>query len=97
MQILAPDTIIIPVSAAKTLGYTFDASRSFEAHIILLQLSRTCYARIRDLRHLRPFLDIETASTIMSLMLLLPTLYCYKAFCIILLYQVIRLAMLLGV
>ena len=60
--VLSPDTIISPVSSARNLGFHFDSSLTFDPHIA--QLSKTCYAHIRDLRRLRPYLDFKTASTI---------------------------------
>jgi hypothetical protein len=59
---LSQDTTITPVPTAKNLGFKFDSSLNFESQIS--QLSKSCYAHIRDLRRLRPCLDTKTASTI---------------------------------
>ena len=75
---LAPDTMIAPVLTAKNLGIIFDSSLNFEAHIS--QLSKTCYAHIRDLRRLRPYLDIKTASTIATSIVHSKLDYCNSLF-----------------
>ncbi len=60
--VLSPNITITSVPSARNLGFHFDSSLTLDPH--LSQLSRTCYAHIRDLRRLRPFLDLRTASTI---------------------------------
>src|SRR6218665_391978 len=51
-----------PTSPVRKLGVIFDPNLSFSDHIT--QLSRSCFMHIRDLRRIRPMLDLKTASTI---------------------------------
>src|SRR6218665_3588800 len=53
-----------PTSLVRNLhvGVIFDQNLSFSDHIT--QLSRSCFMHIRDLRRIRPMLDLKTASTI---------------------------------
>src|SRR6218665_2513846 len=51
-----------PTSPVRNLGVIFDQNLSFSDHIT--QLSRSCFMHIRDLRRIRPMLDLKTASTI---------------------------------
>src|SRR6218665_1552218 len=51
-----------PTSPVRNLGVIFDQNRSFSDHIT--QLSRFCFMHNRDLRRIRPMLDLQTASTI---------------------------------
>ena len=49
-----------PTSPVRNLAVIFD--QSFSDHIT--QLSRSCFMHIRDLRRIRPVLDLKTSSTI---------------------------------
>src|SRR6218665_3855513 len=51
-----------PTSPVRNLGVIYDQNFSFSDHIT--QLSRSCFMHIRDLRRIRPILDLKTASTI---------------------------------
>src|SRR6218665_2940304 len=47
-----------PTSPVRNLGVIFDQNLSFSDHIA--QLSRSCFMHIRDLRRIRPMLDLKT-------------------------------------
>src|SRR6218665_3094273 len=51
-----------PTSPVRNLGVIFDQNLSFSDHIT--QLSRSFFMHIRDLRRIRPMLDLKTASII---------------------------------
>ena len=51
-----------PNSPVPNIGVIFDQNLSFSNHIT--QLPRSCFMHIRDLRIIRPMLDLKTASTI---------------------------------
>jgi hypothetical protein len=53
---------VAPSSSARNLGFIFDSQLSFAEHISAL--TRACFYHIRDLRRLRPCLDLKTAQTI---------------------------------
>src|SRR6218665_1262078 len=65
---LSPDSAsthtFTPTSPVRNLGVIFDQNLSFLDHIT--QLSRSCFMHIRDLRRIRPMLDLKTASTVYS-------------------------------
>src|SRR6218665_1257042 len=46
----------------RNLGVILDQNLSFSSHIT--HLSRSCFMHIRDVRRIRPILDLKTASTI---------------------------------
>src|SRR6218665_99000 len=54
--------ICTPTSPVRNLGVIFDQNLSFSDHIT--QPSRSCFMHIRDLRRIRPMLDLKTASAI---------------------------------
>jgi hypothetical protein len=56
------DTSITPVSSARNLGVIFDSTLSMSDHISAV--SKSCYYHIRDLRHIRSTLDLNTAKTV---------------------------------
>src|SRR6218665_512599 len=51
-----------PTSLVRNFGVIFDQNLIFSDHIT--QLSLSCFMHIRDLRRIRPMLDLKTASTI---------------------------------
>ena len=53
---------IKPVASARNLGVIFDSNLSFSDHIS--NISKRCFAHIRDLRCIRNTLDHTTAYTI---------------------------------
>ena len=59
---LSSDLQIKPATCVRNLGVMFDKHLSFHDHIT--KLSQTCFFHIKDLRRLRPYLSLETASTI---------------------------------
>ncbi len=59
---LADNTLITPVSSARNLGFIFDKNLSL--HEQITSLSKSCFFHIKDLRRIRPNLDLRTASII---------------------------------
>ena len=53
---------VVPASSVKNLGIIFDPHVSFHEHIT--KISQSCFYHIRDLRRLRPCLNLNTAATI---------------------------------
>jgi len=51
--------------SASDFGFIFDKHLSFTEEIDAVRaLSKSCYAHIRQLRRIRPYVDFKTASTI---------------------------------
>ena len=69
---------ISPVSSVRNLGVTFDKHLSFHDHIT--KISQACFFHIRDLRRIRPFLTLETASTIGTALVQSKLDYCNSLF-----------------
>jgi len=59
---LTSDVSLTPVHFARNLGFIVDSNLSY--HNQISALSKACFYHIRDLRRIRPYLDLETASTI---------------------------------
>jgi hypothetical protein len=59
---LTSDISLTPVQFARNLGFIVDSHLSY--HNQISALSKACFYHIRDLRRIRPYLDLETASTI---------------------------------
>src|SRR3984893_18467996 len=59
---LSSDISITPVSSIRNLGVVFDKHLSFHEHIT--KVSQACFFHIRDLRRIRPYLTLETSTTI---------------------------------
>src|SRR6218665_3951481 len=68
-----------PTSPVRNLGVIFDQNLSFSDHITD-QLSRSCFMHIRDLRRIRPMLDLRTASTIATSIVHAKLDYCNSLF-----------------
>src|SRR6218665_1709422 len=81
----------IPTSPVRNLGVIFDQNLSFSDHIT--QISRSCFMHrpIRDLRRIRPMLDLKTASTIATSIVHAKLDYCNSFFLNIDLTQINRL------
>src|SRR6218665_3448008 len=78
-----------PTSPVRNLGVIFDQNLSFSDHFT--QLSCSCFMHIRDLRPLRPMLDLKTASTIATSIVHAKLDYCNSLFLNIDLAQINRL------
>jgi hypothetical protein len=59
---LTSELSLTPVPSARNLGFIVDSNLSY--HHQISALSKACFYHIRDLRRIRPHLDLETASTI---------------------------------
>jgi len=59
---ISSDISIAPISSVKNLGVVFDKHLSFHEHIT--KISQACFFHIRDLRRIRPYLSLATATTI---------------------------------
>jgi hypothetical protein len=59
---LTSETSLAPVNLARNLGFIVDSNLSY--HHQISALSKACFFHIRDLRRIRPYLDLETASTV---------------------------------
>src|SRR6218665_2727299 len=79
-------TLTSPVS---NLCVIFDQNLSFSDHIT--QLSRSCFIHIRDLRRIRPMLNLKTASTIVTSIAHAKLDYCNSLFLNIDVTQINRL------
>ena len=71
-------TSIKPVASARNLGVIFDSNLSFSDHIS--NISKTCFAHIRDLRRIRNTLDHTTACTIATSLIHSKLDYCNSLF-----------------
>src|SRR6218665_3250702 len=78
-----------PTSLVRNLGVIFDQNLTFLDHIT--QLSRSCFMHIRDLRRIRPMLDLKTASTIATSIVHAKLDYCNSLFLNIDVTQINRL------
>src|SRR6218665_34948 len=78
-----------PTSPVRNLGLIFYQNLSFSDHIT--QLSRSCFMHIRDLRRIRPMLDLKTASTIATSIVHAKLDYCNSLFLNIDVTQINRL------
>jgi hypothetical protein len=76
-------------SPVRNLGVIFDPHLSFANHIS--NLSRSCFMHIRDLRRIRPMLDLKTASTIATSIVHSKLDYCNSLFLNLDLTQINRL------
>ena len=56
------NTSINTAHSARNLGFVFDEHLTLSEQISAL--SKSCYSHIRQLRCIRPYLDLKTASTI---------------------------------
>jgi len=65
---------ITPVDSVKIVGVTIDKNLSFEKHIS--GICSSCAMQTKALRHIRPFLDIQTANTIACSTILSRLDYC---------------------
>src|SRR6218665_150067 len=90
---LNPDSALThtftPTSPVRNVGVIFDQNLSFSDHIT--QLSRSCFMHIRDLRRIRPMLDLKTASTIATSIVHAKLDYCNSLFLNIDVIQINRL------
>ena len=57
---------ISPTDTVKNLGVTFDYGNTFTSHIT--KLFCVCYYHLKDLRHIRKFLSVETAALLANSM-----------------------------
>ena len=71
-------TSIKPVASARNLGVIFDSNLSFSDHIS--DISKTCFAHIRDLKRIRNTLDHTTACTIATSLIHSKLDYCNSLF-----------------
>src|SRR6188472_2446730 len=71
---ISSDISITPASSVRNLGVVFDEHLSFHEHIT--KISQACFFHIRDLRRIRQFLTLETASTIGSALMQSKLDYC---------------------
>ncbi len=71
---ISSDISITPASSVRNLGVVFDEHLSFHEHIT--KISQACFFHIRDLRRIRQFLTLETASTIGSALVQSKLDYC---------------------
>src|SRR6218665_58621 len=78
-----------PTSPVRSLGVIFDQNLCFSDHIT--QLSRSWFMHIRDLRRIRPMLDLKTASTIATSIVHAKLDYCNSLFLNIDVTQINRL------
>ena len=65
---------IYPTDTVKNLGVTFDSGNTFTSHI-----TKVCHARyyqLKDLRHLRKFLSVDTAALLANSMISSQLDYC---------------------
>ena len=76
--ILSTDLKIKPATSVKNLGVTIDSELSYHDHIT--KTSQACFYHIRDLRRLRSYLDLETASTIGTALVQSKLDYCNSLF-----------------
>ena len=65
---------ISPTDAVKNLGVTFDSGNTFTNH--LSNMCRACYYHLKDLRHIRKFLSVETAALLANSMISSRLDYC---------------------
>ena len=75
---LSADVNVCPVSSVKNLGVILDSHLTLHDHIT--KLSQSCFYHIRDLRRLRPCLNLETASTIGTALVQSKLDYCNSLF-----------------
>jgi hypothetical protein len=66
------------VSSVRNLGFIFDQHLSLQDHIT--SLSKACFFHIKDLRRIRPYLDLRTASTIATSLVHSKLDYCNSLF-----------------
>lgn len=71
---ISSDISIKPASSVKNLGVVLDEHLSFHEHIT--KISQACFFHIRDLRRIRPFLTLQTATTIGSALVQSKLDYC---------------------
>ena len=71
---ISSDISITPASSVRNLGVVFDEHLSFHDHIT--KISQACFFHIRDLRRIRPFLTLATATTIGSALVQSKLDYC---------------------
>src|SRR6218665_3160578 len=67
-----------PTSPVCNLGVIFDQNLSFSDHIT--RRSHSCFMHIRDLRRIRPMIDLKTASTIAKSIVHAKLDYCNSLF-----------------
>ena len=59
---LTPETSITASTSARNLGFIFDTNVTY--HEQISAITKACFFHIRDLRRIRPFLDMSTAADI---------------------------------
>ncbi len=55
-------TDIAPTSTVRNLGVMFDSEMSMKAHVS--SINRSAYPQLKNLRAIKPFLDMEAANTV---------------------------------
>ena len=83
-----------PVSNARNLGVIFDSTLSLSDHIS--SVSKSCFSHIRDLRRIRPILDLNTANTIATALIHSKLDYCNSLFLNLPAHQLNRLQLILN-
>jgi hypothetical protein len=83
------NTIISPVTSARSLGVFFDNHLSFDNQITAL--SKSCFYHIRDLRRIRDTLDFHTSCTIATSLVHSKLDYCNSLYYNLPAYQIDRL------
>ena len=83
------NTILKPVTSARSLGILFDNHLSFTNQIT--SLSKSCFYHIRDLRRIRDTLDFNTACTIGTSLVHSKLDYCNSLYYNLPAYQIDRL------
>ena len=75
---MSSEIVIKPVSSVRDLGVILDKNLTFHEHIT--KVSQACFFHIRDLRRIRPFLDLKTAATIGTALVQSKLDYCNSLF-----------------
>ena len=65
---------ISPTGTVNNLGVTFDSGNTFTSHIT--NMCRSCYYHLKDLRHIRKFLIVDTVALLANSMISSPLDYC---------------------
>ena len=65
---------ISPTDTVKNLGVTFDSGNAFTGHIT--NMCHACYYHVKDSRHIRKFLSVETAALLANSMISSRLDYC---------------------
>jgi len=83
------DIEIRPASLVRNLGVIFDKHLTF--HDYITNLSQSCFFHIRDLRRIRPYLTLDTASAIGTALVHSKLDYCNSLFVNLPAYEIARL------